>query len=112
MADTFQALASPVRRHILKLLRERDMTAGEIAEHLDVTKPTLSGHFNILKDAKLVVTERSGTTITYSLNLSVAEELITSLYSLLGVKEQAEKAQTKSENPHSVKEHQEREGEA
>ncbi len=87
MADTFQALASPVRRQILTLLRDRDMTAGEIAQYLDITKPTLSGHFNILKDAKLVLTERSGTTITYSLNLSVAEDLIKSVYALLGVKD-------------------------
>ena len=49
MADVFHALSSPVRRQILKMLKARDMTAGEIADRLAVTKSTLSGHFNVLK---------------------------------------------------------------
>ncbi|WP_417450693.1 autorepressor SdpR family transcription factor [Kordiimonas sp.] len=84
MADVFHALSSPVRRQILKMLKARDMTAGEISDRLAVTKPTLSGHFNVLKAADLVVTSRDGTTITYSLNTSVVEDVLTLMVSLLG----------------------------
>ncbi|WP_262689571.1 autorepressor SdpR family transcription factor [Kordiimonas aestuarii] len=84
MADVFHALSSPVRRQILKMLKARDMTAGEIADRLSVTKSTLSGHFNVLKAADLVVTSRDGTTITYSLNTSVVEDVLTLMVGLLG----------------------------
>lgn len=87
MSDIFTTLASSVRRDILSMLKDRDMTAGEISENLTVSKPTLSGHLNILKAADLVVTERSGTTITYSLHTTVAEELLASLVGLLSKKE-------------------------
>lgn len=83
MSDVFNALSSPVRREILEMLKARDMTAGEIADQLDVGKSTLSGHFNVLKAADLVSTSRSGTTITYSLNTSVVEDLLTSIVGLL-----------------------------
>ncbi len=59
------------------------MTAGEIADQLTVRKSTLSGHFNVLKAAELVTTERDGTTITYSLNVSVVEELLSAIVDLL-----------------------------
>lgn len=71
--DVFTALSNPVRRDILALLRDGDRTAGEIAAHFELTKPTLSGHFNVLKEAGLVLTERRGTQILYSLNLSLLE---------------------------------------
>ncbi len=87
MADLFNALSSGVRRKIISLLKDKDMTAGEIADRLDVTKPTLSGHFNVLKSADLIIAERNGTTITYSLNTTVAEELLASLVGLLTSKE-------------------------
>ncbi|MCK0068865.1 MULTISPECIES: autorepressor SdpR family transcription factor [Kordiimonas] len=83
MSDVFNALSSPVRREILEMLKAQDMTAGEIADQLDVGKSTLSGHFNVLKAADLVSTSRSGTTITYSLNTSVVEDLLTSIVGLL-----------------------------
>jgi len=76
MSDVFNALSSPVRRQILSMLKARDMTAGQIANELDVGKSTLSGHFNVLKAADLVSTRRSGTTITYSLNTSVVEDML------------------------------------
>jgi len=76
MSDVFNALSSPVRRQILSMLKARDMTAGQIADGLDVGKSTLSGHFNVLKMADLVSTKRSGTTITYSLNTSVVEDIL------------------------------------
>jgi len=74
MTDVYKALAHPVRRDILKLLRAGPKSAGEIAEHFDLAKPTLSGHFTVLKDAGLVTVSRKGTTLTYRLNVSVLEE--------------------------------------
>lgn len=77
--DVFSALSSPVRRDILALLRDGDMSAGEIAERFSLSKPTLSAHFAALKDAGLVLTNRRGNQIIYSLNLSLLEEALLSL---------------------------------
>ena len=85
MNEAFQALADPTRREILRLLRKSDLSAGEIADKFDLAKSTLSGHFNVLKQAGLIVAERRGTTITYSLNTSVVEGLLTSVFELLNV---------------------------
>ncbi len=82
--SAFKALADPSRRRILSLLRKRSMTAGELAGQFDLAKSTLSGHFNVLKDAGLVQEERRGNSIVYHLNLSVAEELLASVMGLLG----------------------------
>jgi len=82
MSDAYQALSSPVRRQILALLKEKDLSAGEIAEQISVAKSTLSGHFNVLKSADLVITIKEGTTITYSLNTSVIEDLMNGLFNL------------------------------
>lgn len=87
MSDVFNALSSPVRRQILGMLKERDMTAGEIADRITVGKSTLSGHFNVLKAANLVATSRQGTTITYTLNVSVVEEMLTLMANLFGKEE-------------------------
>lgn len=84
MSDIFQALAAPTRRDIIRLLRARDMTAGQIADTLQVSKPTLSGHFNVLKASGLVISTRSGTTLTYSLNASVVEDLLSGVLDLVG----------------------------
>ncbi len=78
----FRALNDPTRREILRLLRSRDMTAGEIAERFPLAKSTLSGHFNVLKHAGLVVTERVGTSIVYSLNVSALEEIVAAVLAL------------------------------
>ena len=83
--DIFRALSDPTRREILRLLRLRDMTAGEIAERFPLAKSTLSGHFNVLKHAGLIVSERTGTTIVYSLNLAAYEEALAGVMSLLHV---------------------------
>ena len=91
MSDVFNALSSPVRRQILSMLKARDMTAGQIAERLEVGKSTLSGHFNVLKAADLVVTNRAGTTITYSLNTSVVEDVLSSVVGLLSREEKGDK---------------------
>ncbi len=86
MNEVFEALAHPVRREILKLLRKRAMSAGELAEHFTIAKPTLSGHFTVLKAADLVSTERQGTTIIYRLNMSVMEEALAAFMTLAGSK--------------------------
>jgi len=79
MDAAYKALADPTRREILALLRRGDMTAGELAVHFEVAKPTLSGHFAVLKRADLIQGERSGTVITYRLNVSVLEEAMLAL---------------------------------
>lgn len=79
MNRVYQALSDPTRRKILQLLRERDMTAGEIARHFPQAKATLSRHFAVLKEADLIQGEKVGTTITYRLNVSVLEEALLSL---------------------------------
>lgn len=66
------------------MLKTRDMTAGDIADQLSVSKSTLSGHFNVLKASDLVTTRRDGTTITYQLNTSVVEELMGAVAALFG----------------------------
>ena len=75
----YKALADPTRRKILELLRERDLSAGEIASHFSLAKPTLSGHFSILKAADLIQADKVGTTVIYHLNISVLEEALLSL---------------------------------
>lgn len=72
----FKAVSDKTRRIILQLLREKDMTAGEIADHFDISKPSISHHLNILKQAGLVMDERQGQNIYYSLNTTVFQELL------------------------------------
>ena len=96
MNAVFQALSDPTRREILRLLRERDLSAGQIAEHFPLANSTLSGHFNVLKRAGLVVSERQGTTIVYSLNVSVVQEAMAALLELLGSRKRREPKRSKS----------------
>lgn len=72
----FEALSHPVRREVLALLRQGPMSAGELAEHFDIAKPTLSVHLAKLKDADLVSVERRGTSLIYHLNMSILEEAL------------------------------------
>lgn len=74
--EGFKALADPTRRRILELLRDGDLTAGELAEHFDISKPSLSYHLATLKSAGLVSDERRGQNIVYSLNTTVMQDLI------------------------------------
>jgi ArsR family transcriptional regulator, arsenate/arsenite/antimonite-responsive transcriptional repressor len=85
MNNVYKALGDPTRRRILELLHDRDMTAGELAEHFNLAKPTLSGHFAILKEADLIHADKVGTTITYHLNLSVLEESLLALINTFGI---------------------------
>ena len=84
MSDVFDALAHPIRRKILKLLRKGPLSAGDLAADFEISKPTLSGHFAVLKAADLVYTERQGTSIIYRLNMSVLEEAMAALMSIAG----------------------------
>ena len=79
----FRAIADPQRRKILKLLQGGSMTAGEIAAAFEITKGSLSYHFNILKDAELIRSERRAQEQVYSLNTSVFEEVAATLLDLL-----------------------------
>jgi len=81
----YKALADPTRRRILALLRERPMTAGELASQFELAWPTMSGHFAVLREAGLVATERSGTTLTYRVNQTVLQEALMALMDMLGV---------------------------
>lgn len=74
--DVFKALSDNTRRKILNLLKEKDLTAGEIAEHFNISKPSISHHLSILKQADLVIDERKGQFIYYSLNTSIVEDLM------------------------------------
>lgn len=84
MNESFKALSDPTRRQIIKLLRERDRTAGEIAEHFAMTKPSISHHLNSLKTAGLVLDERHGQNIVYSLNTTVVQEVLSWFFEILG----------------------------
>lgn len=75
----FEALAHPVRRKILRLLRQGPMSAGEIAGNFELTKPTLSSHFSKLRQAGLVAVERQGASLIYSLNADLLEEAVSSV---------------------------------
>lgn len=83
--DVYKALSDPTRRRVLALLRRRDMSAGELAEEFDLAPSTLSGHFTVLKAAGLIQGDRSGTTITYRLNLSVLEDALLGLMNTFDV---------------------------
>lgn len=76
MNDAFKALSDPTRRRILELLSDRDMTAGEIAACFEISKPSVSHHLNTLKAAGLVLDERNGQSIVYSLNTTVFQDLM------------------------------------
>ena len=84
--DAFKALADPTRREILRLLRKREMTAGELAERFDMTKPTMSHHFAVLKEADLVTSRREGQTIWYGLNTTVLEDVVSWAMDLAGAR--------------------------
>lgn len=75
MNELFKALSDPTRRKILELLRDRDMTAGEIADQFNISKPSISHHLNILKNAELVLWEKEGQSVIYSLNTTVLQEI-------------------------------------
>lgn len=81
----FSAIADPQRRKILRLLQQGSMTAGQLAERFDITKGSLSYHFNVLKTAGLIRCERRAQEQVYSLNISVFEEIVAMLCELFPI---------------------------
>ena len=90
MDSVFDALSHPIRREILEMLKVGSRTAGELADAFPVSKPTMSGHFAKLKEAGLIQADQRGTTIIYSINLSVLEEVVLGFMTRIG-KEEGEK---------------------
>ncbi len=82
-SDIFKALADPTRRRILHMLNRRpEMSAGEIAAAFDISAPSMSHHFSVLKEADLISARREGQQILYSLNTTVVQDLMTVLYEI------------------------------
>ncbi|HOO06467.1 MAG TPA: autorepressor SdpR family transcription factor [Ruminococcus sp.] len=86
MKDVWNALADPTRRQILTMLRDGDMTAGEIADRFDISAATISHHLKILREAGLLLSEKEKQTITYSLNLTVFQDIMKSMAEFFGMK--------------------------
>ena len=84
LQNTLRALADPIRREILNLLKGGRLSAGEITEHFDVTAASISRHLSVLKEADLIRDERQGKFIYYELNASVLEEIMLWLTDLKG----------------------------
>jgi len=82
--EVLKALSHPTRRDILVRLRAGPLSAGELAVHYEVSKPTMSAHFAVLKNTDLVYTRRDGNTIYYHLNVTVADQVLALLISIIG----------------------------
>tara|TARA_B100000029_G_scaffold292640_1_gene286135 strand:+ start:1452 stop:1754 length:303 start_codon:yes stop_codon:yes gene_type:complete len=87
--DVFQALSDPTRRRVLQLLRDRPRTAGELADEFQLSKATMSGHFNVLREARLVDTSKKGTTVIYRLRMTVLEEALLGFAESFGLADRA-----------------------
>lgn len=86
LQNTLRALADPIRREILNLLKSGRMSAGEIGDHFDVTGASISRHLSVLKEADLIRDTREGKFIYYDLNASVLEEIMLWITDLKGDK--------------------------
>jgi len=89
----FKALSDPTRRRVLELLRQGPMSAGELADHFDVSKPTMSAHFAVLREAGLIASEKQGKSVVYELQMSVLEDALLSFAKAFGWKLQETKKQ-------------------
>ena len=85
MSDVFKALGDSTRRKVLQLLRQGPMRAGELADHFDVSKPTMSAHFAVLTGAGLIQAEKNGRSILYRLRMSVLEEALLGFTNAVGL---------------------------
>ena len=99
MSHVFRALSDPTRRRVLQLLRQGPMSAGELSDQFDVSKPTMSAHFAVLKEADLVDTEKSGKSVIYHLKLSVLEEALLGFVHSFGLGEETPEPEAKQETP-------------
>ncbi|MBL8819101.1 MAG: winged helix-turn-helix transcriptional regulator [Planctomyces sp.] len=85
MNTVFKALADPTRRKVLELLRQQPMSAGELSDQFPVSRPTMSAHFAVLREADLIESRKIGTSIIYQLKLSVLEEALLGFAQLFGI---------------------------
>jgi len=85
MNDVFKALSDPTRREVLRLLKSGPRSAGELADAFPVSRPTMSSHFNVLRAAGLVSTEKAGKSVIYHLNVSVLEEALLGFAGAFGI---------------------------
>jgi DNA-binding transcriptional ArsR family regulator len=91
MSQVFKALSDPTRRRVLQLLQRGPMSAGALCDHFEFSKPTMSAHFAVLKEADLVHAEKTGKSVIYHLKLSVLEEaLLGFIHSFGGLAEASE----------------------
>ncbi|MGN6711929.1 autorepressor SdpR family transcription factor [Anaerocolumna jejuensis] len=90
MNDVFKALSDSTRRKILELLSEKDMNAGEIADYFNISKPSISHHLAILKNADLISDERKGQNIVYTLNTTVFQDVVRWFFDITKNEEQKE----------------------
>jgi ArsR family transcriptional regulator, arsenate/arsenite/antimonite-responsive transcriptional repressor len=91
MDDIFKALADPTRRKILRMLSNGERSAGQIAREFEISGPSMSHHFNVLKSADLITGRREGQQIVYSLNTTVVQDLLTLLIGTFARDEEKEK---------------------
>ena len=98
MSTVFKALSDPTRRRVLELLRKGPRTAGDLADHFDVSKPTMSAHFAVLREAGLVASEKRGKSVVYELQMSVLEDALLRFAQAFGWKLQDSK-QAKPKRP-------------
>ncbi len=87
MGDVFKALSDPTRRKILELLNDQSLNAGEIADYFQITKPSISHHLTILKKSGLIIDERQGQNIVYSLDMTVFQDVMSWFMSFMNVGE-------------------------
>ena len=93
--ETFRALADPTRREILALLRRGEMTAGALAERFDMSKPSMSHHFAVLKKADLITSRREAQQIWYGLNTTVVQDVLSWALDLAGEVKRKERSSEK-----------------
>ncbi len=94
---TFKALSDPTRREILRLLSQGDLAAGDIALRFDMTKPSISHHLTTLKQAGLVLDERRGQNIIYSLNTTVFQDVLSWVVEVTGRRRDGKNASARKE---------------
>lgn len=92
MSQVFKALSDPTRRQVLQLLRKGPLSAGELSDHFDVSKPTMSAHFAVLKEADLIHAEKAGKSVIYHLKVSVLEDALLGFVHSFGVGAEKPKA--------------------
>lgn len=92
----FKALSDPTRRRVLELLRQKPMTAGDLAAEFAVSKPTMSAHFAVLREAGLIEAEKIGKTIVYRLKMSVLEEALLGFAGSFGMEMKHARAKKKA----------------